>query len=97
MIDGLNLTKWKIYQNGILRLVIDNVAVPANNAKGSLFYFDVARPMANFALGEQIQLVMPPGAPVYSCRVTGLSENPEDTQIIQIQASIVSVDMSGIK
>ena len=91
-----DLTKWKIYQNGVLRLVIENVGMPSDQSKGSLFYFEVARPFANFALGEQILLAMPLGAPVYHCRVTGLSENPTNTQIIQIQAAIVSVDVSGI-
>lgn len=92
-----DLTKWKVYQNGVLRLVLDAVSLPTDRSKGTLFYFEVARPLANFALGDQIHLVVPPGTPVYLCRVTGLSENPNDSQIIQIQVSVVSADTSGIK
>jgi hypothetical protein len=92
-----DLTKWKVYQNGVLRLVLDAVALPTDRSKGTLFYFEVARPLANFALGDQIQLVVPPGAPVYLCRVTGLSENPDNSQLIQIQVAVISSDTSGIK
>lgn len=89
--DELNFKKWKVYQNGVLRLVLDRVSAPTEFLKGSLFYFDVARPLANFALGEQIQLAAPEGAPTYSCRITGLSESIDNFQIIQIQAAILSV------
>lgn len=92
-----DLTKWKLYQNGVLRLVLDNVAVPNDSAKGSLFYFEVARPFANFALGEIVQLAMPPGTPVYICRITGLSENPDDIQKIQVQIAIISIDTTGLR
>lgn len=87
-----NFSQWKIYQNGVLRLTVDSVAIPTDLLKGSLFYFEVTKgPKSNFGLGEQIQLVTPPGVPIYLCRVAGLAEKPDDSSLIQIQAALVSV------
>lgn len=93
----IDFTKWKIYQNGILKFPVDSVSLPTNREKGALLYFETSRTLANFALGDQIQVVMPTGTPVYHCRVTGLSEKPSDNQVVQVQAAITSVDSSGIR
>lgn len=93
----MNLNTWTIYKNTTLAGKTTSVSIPKDNSKGSLFYFEVSRAEGVFVLGEEIQLVMPIGTPVYICRVTGLSEKPDDANTIQVQAAIISVDTSGIR
>lgn len=91
-----DLNEWKVYFNGVLVTGVKPMGVPTDRLKGS-FYFDLLKTKVSFSVGDVIDIAMPIGTPIYRCRVTRLADKPEDTQTIQVQAAIVTVDTSGIK
>jgi hypothetical protein len=91
-----DLSTWRIYNNGVLKFQTKAVGIPTDKSKGQMFYFDVPSTQATFSVGEQISITLPPGAPSYSCTVSGVAEKKETPGTFQVQAVVNNADTTGI-